>query len=371
VFRLCHAAHLADPTETRQTCFYDPGLGWERGRTKRGSWRWVYDTLSQATGLGISQNIKDCYEALICSYAPGDRIFLFGFSRGAYTVRSLGGVLKLCGIPQKGRSGLSPKTDKTTRKALVEEAVETIYKHDGTKEQREDLGLKFRKAYGGELSPPYFVGVWDTVRALGFPGTGDIFVWRHEFHDATLDKKVFRARHALAIDEARDLYAPNLWDEAEETDPERIKQIWFAGAHSDVGGAYEKHGLGDVTLDWMVREATALPHPLLLDEATLDLKANPLGRQHDELVTSPRPFWRGLRRLSERDHVADAVLTRFSAPSAPLLDDMVPYRPEGLRHHPQFAAFYANLPAPVDITKLPWWRRLILTFKEKWARKKR
>lgn len=136
---------------------------------------------------------------------------MFGFSRGAYTVRSLGGVLKLCGIPQKGRSGLSPKTDEKTRNALVEEAVETIYKHDGTKEQREDLGLKFRKTYGGELSPPCFVGVWDTVRALGFPGTGDIFVWRHEFHDATLDKKVFRARHALAIDEARDLYAPNLW----------------------------------------------------------------------------------------------------------------------------------------------------------------
>src|SRR5262245_48565829 len=102
VCRLWQATRKVD--RTQQRAFYDPGLGAMDGRD-RSPWRLIHDLVSQATGLGISRNIKDCYVALMDLYEPGDSIFLFGFSRGAYTVRSLGGVLTLCGIPQRDDAG--------------------------------------------------------------------------------------------------------------------------------------------------------------------------------------------------------------------------------------------------------------------------
>jgi hypothetical protein len=126
----------------QQVTFYDEGLGAEH---KREWWRWAYDLASRATGLGISQNIKDCYTALIEYYEPGDRVFLFGFSRGgAFTVRSLGGVLSLCGIPQHDAAGNSPhdRQNKKGRLALVEEAVEKVYKHyGGNQKEKERIAL--------------------------------------------------------------------------------------------------------------------------------------------------------------------------------------------------------------------------------------
>ena len=104
VWKLWDATKKAAPTQ--QLTFYDEGLGVEH---KAEWWHWAHDLASRATGLGISQNIKDGYTALIEYYEPGDRVFLFGFSRGAYTVRSLGGVLTLCGIPQRDATGISPR----------------------------------------------------------------------------------------------------------------------------------------------------------------------------------------------------------------------------------------------------------------------
>jgi uncharacterized protein (DUF2235 family) len=143
VCRLWHATRNVD--QSRQRAIYDPGVGAfsERDRTP---WRRVHDLVSQATGLGISRNIKECYVALMDLYEPGDHMFLFGFSRGAYTVRSLGGVLSLCGIPQRDAMGSKPST-KETREELAQEAVETVYKHYGedekTKAERVQLGEEF------------------------------------------------------------------------------------------------------------------------------------------------------------------------------------------------------------------------------------
>jgi hypothetical protein len=147
VWKLWDATKKAAPAQ--EVTFYDEGLGAEH---KREWWRWVYDLASRATGLGISQNIKDCYTALIEYYEPGDRVFLFGFSRGAYTVRSLGGVLGLCGIPQRDEAGNSPRDrqNKKGRLALVEEAVEKIYKHYGDRDkekERNALGADYRARY--------------------------------------------------------------------------------------------------------------------------------------------------------------------------------------------------------------------------------
>jgi uncharacterized protein (DUF2235 family) len=343
VFTLYDAAKRADPQ--RQFAFYDPGLGSRKDGAEVGWGRWLQNLVSQATGLGISRNIKDCYGALLKVFEPGDRLFLFGFSRGAYTVRSLGGVLKLCGVPTRDAEGRSARKNRDARLALVDEAVETVYKTYGkdpeTREKRRKLGEDYRARYASIKVAPDFIGVWDTVRALGLPGTGDIFIWRHEFHDATLDPRVACARQALAIDEERDAFAPVLWDETDaDRASGRIRQLWFAGVHSDIGGRYPERGLSDIALQWIVDEATALAQPLLIDRGALPLHPDPRGLQHDELETSWLPWRRGLRRLSERDLVSPSVEDRFKAPGVPFEDGARPYRPEGLRTHPDFHRFY-------------------------------
>src|SRR6266540_5327643 len=176
----------------------------------RDSTRRVLPELRRLTGLGISQNIKDCYTALIEYYEPGDRVFLFGFSRGAFTVRSLGGVLSLCGIPQRDAAGDSPRDrqNKKGRLALVEEAVEKVYKHYGGNEKEKEriaLGAGYRDRYHSfcidASNPPfpYFIGVWDTVRALGIPGSSGLVFWRHAFHNATLNARVRALRTPSAL----------------------------------------------------------------------------------------------------------------------------------------------------------------------------
>lgn len=342
VFTLYTSCKAADPSGQNQVCFYDPGLGSKRDGPDIGWLRWAYNKVSQATGLGISQNIKDCYRFLIQVYEPGDRLFLFGFSRGAYTVRSLGGVLKLCGIPSQNAKGVSPKTSKHVCESLVEEAVETVYKtygqDDATRQKRIALGVDYRTRYNAHEIAPYFIGVWDTVRALGLPGTNGMILWRHAFHDAGLDARVPYARQALAIDENRDVFAPVLWEETpEDRTSQRIKQMWFAGVHSDVGGSYRERGLSDITLSWIVEEARQIETPLLVEP--LKLAPDPLGLQHDELRYG---LWRkGLRRLSGHDVIAEpAVKQRFEAQGVPVMDEFTFYRPEGLRHHPDFKQYY-------------------------------
>jgi len=181
----------------KQLAFYDPGLGskLDGERMKIGVFRRVYNLLSSATGLGITENIIDCYSALIQLWRPGDRIFLFGFSRGAYTVRCLGGVLGLCGIPQRMPDGSPLLRDSKNVREMAVEAVKRVYRHGsgaGVKEtcnpkekarltarkdkletQRRALGEQFRKKYQSSTSElisnaiPHFIGVWDTVAAVG------------------------------------------------------------------------------------------------------------------------------------------------------------------------------------------------------------
>ena len=174
-------------------------------------------------------------------------------------------MLKLCGVPRHDGAGRSPRKNREARLALVQEAVDTVYKTYGDAEERKRLGADYRTKYRSVEVAPAFIGVWDTVRALGLPGTGDIFFWRHEFHDAALDLRVPCARQALAIDEARDAYAPVLWEELPaDRESGRIRQVWFTGVHSDIGGSYPEKGLSDIALEWIVEEAKKLNPPLLI-----------------------------------------------------------------------------------------------------------
>ena len=191
IYKLYRATRVApdsciDPAE--QAAFYDPGLGTLPGGidSPAAFARSAYNLASQATGMGITRNIVDCYAALVRLWRPGDRIFLFGFSRGAYTMRCLGGVLKLCGLPTVDRGGAPLRRDPASARQIAKEAV-AIYNYTNSRPkrartkrqeelllQRDLLAARFRTVYGsngedGGNARPYFLGVFDTVASLANP----------------------------------------------------------------------------------------------------------------------------------------------------------------------------------------------------------
>jgi uncharacterized protein (DUF2235 family) len=349
VYRLFKATR--DVAPPRQICFYDPGLGAHPDGEEPGWDKWLLNKISQATGYGITTNIIDCYTALLLSYQPGDTVFLFGFSRGAYTVRSLGGALGLCGVPP----GL-PKLKRwdefegemaSSVRAIAKEAVTKVYQERDAS-RREQAAAEFRDKYGSRQVPPHFIGVWDTVKALGVKGISDLLPGRHTFNNDILNPKVAHGRQALAIDENRKTFRPELWDER-AAPAGQIEQRWFSGVHTDVGGGYGlAMGLSDITLEWMLDAATTIDRPLLVDPALRGtLKADHRGKQHDELRTGLVPWSRGTREdfLSSayfpgHGKASDQVDPRFREPKVPILDDEWPYRPVAMRQHPEFVRYY-------------------------------
>lgn len=166
-----------------QVCFYDPGLG--SGEVGGLTFKRIRNTLSAALGTGIDENVIDCYEKIISYYEPGDRILLFGFSRGAYTVRAVANVMNLCGIPTRMPDGSpAPRFGPKLRK-IASDAVNFVYNHGNGRPRgeephysnREELGKRFRRKYGSFVPDaetdvqgnvqPTFIGVFDTVAALG------------------------------------------------------------------------------------------------------------------------------------------------------------------------------------------------------------
>lgn len=269
VFKLFEAVdlngHLTDPVLAPQIAFYDDGVGTETFKPLK--------LLGGAFGWGLSRNVKELYAALVRSYDPGDRIFLFGFSRGAFTVRTLGGFVAACGILDRNRY----RTD-----ADLVEAVRNAYEvyrskymtgaHRHIRALRRKFRLQsagpslfekkvsnFRTQHGVHDARIAFIGVWDTVDAVGLPFDHlahfiNYFIYPFKFSDLTLSPAVDQARHAISIDDERHTFHPLLWTE-EAANHERIKQVWFAGVHANVGGGYPKQGMSLVSLDWMMAEA--------------------------------------------------------------------------------------------------------------------
>ncbi|MET0865801.1 MAG: DUF2235 domain-containing protein [Nakamurella sp.] len=193
-------------------------------------------------GLGLTASILDAYRWLALNYSEGDQIFIFGFSRGAYMARSLGGMITKVGLLRKG-GGFGPE--------LLGEARRVYRTTDNAAE-----AAAFREKHCYPDGPAIeFLGVFDTVGALGLPAP--LRWWHPNFHNVELSKQVRHGRHALAIDERRRAFAPSVWqiDASETIDPGQIRQVWFRGAHSDVGGGYQENGLSSITLKWMINEA--------------------------------------------------------------------------------------------------------------------
>ncbi|GJM13429.1 MAG: hypothetical protein DHS20C12_18320 [Pseudohongiella sp.] len=221
--------------QLKQHVFYDWGLGSYHNNMSAG-----------ATGRGIHKNILDGYRYIVQNYSHGDKIFLFGFSRGAYTVRALSGLINNCGILKR------PDANRIT------EAWD-IYKSANSKNHPSGVGArKFRADHCHRSRRVHFVGVWDTVGALGIPfSLMGLFEGKDEFYDTKMGSNVSFARHALAIDEQRQDFQPTIWESRTGVD---LKQVWFAGVHADIGGSYppDKDSnliAADAPLKWMLSEA--------------------------------------------------------------------------------------------------------------------
>jgi uncharacterized protein (DUF2235 family) len=242
-----------------QILFYERGVGTGN----------ILDRLSGGIfGDGLSASVRNGYRFLAQNYAPGDEIFLFGFSRGAYAARSLAGMLRCCGLVRKEHTG------------RISEAY-GIYRMRDPGGADKPAAVAFRRAYAQEVRIQC-IGVFDTVGALGVPVGRMLRMLsrkKYGFHDTALSSKVDNAFHALAIDEGRYTFEPSLWN-ATSTATQRVEQVWFAGAHSDVGGGYPESGLSDGALLWMLERAGEAG--LTIRPAALQRKGNPHDTLHNE-----------------------------------------------------------------------------------------
>ena len=187
-----------------QVCFYDPGVGSEPGKGL--DWTtWARNLVDKSTGLGITRNIHDCYDFLVRSWREDSRVAVFGFSRGAYTVRSLASAVMLCGVPDRLQDGLDITGDeppaKALRSRLLSEAIGIYQSHYGPRgaEERKAKARHYRERYRCHDAPVHLVAVFDTVAALGLPGIANLAnPLRHRFHDAKLSGRVRFGFQALA-----------------------------------------------------------------------------------------------------------------------------------------------------------------------------
>jgi uncharacterized protein (DUF2235 family) len=434
-----------------QVAFYDPGLG--AGETGGITFRRIRNVLSSAVGTGIDQNIVDCYSSIIANYQPGDRICLFGFSRGAYTVRSLANVLNLCGVPTRDSDGSPVSQYGPKLRKIASDAVRYVYNHgagaqrDRYEEEREEKARRFRAKYGSEgvgadgepqgNVQPTFIGVFDTVAALGSRAAtvlacggfvvllllaiwvakeaplwaavlaalapltaaywgivalagqikyffrdpnkkvriwnpldwfdivrhGHIAWWSGKNYDRYVDREVRFLRHALSIDEARLKFPRVAWGRDadfewndKQGNADWMRQVWFAGNHSDIGGSYpeEESRLSDIALEWMLQELkAAIPSIRVRDELVVT-SPDPHGLQHDEredmldrqpallrwLTRSKLTWSLKAREISDGATLHHSVIARFEADAVPQMGEVKAYRPPNLKEHPMVRRFF-------------------------------
>jgi uncharacterized protein (DUF2235 family) len=197
-----------------------------------------------AFGKGVEDNIFDAYRFLVANYEQGDELYLFGFSRGAFTARSIAGMIRKCGILSREH---------------VNRYINALKLYRTEEDPDEEGPTTFRSKYSvnkGNSTPIQFIGVWDTVGALGIPlrGLRNLTRRKHQFHDTELSGSVKVACHALAIDERRSPFKPTLWQYKPKVG-QTVEQVWFPGVHSNIGGGYPDRSLSDVSLKWMIEKA--------------------------------------------------------------------------------------------------------------------
>ena len=319
-----------------QVVYYDPGVGTMGARSAITG---IGKTLTRIAGLivgfGIRENIEEAYGFLMNTYRPGDRVYVFGFSRGAYTARALVGMLRTVGLLRPGADNLIPYAlklyAKSGRKNPTDEQEKAFW----------ELRDEFCTQFGNPDFPNrftaqvQFLGVWDTVKSVGWLN------WRAKFQQARwpFTRKVPNVaigRHAIAIDERRRPYHEYRFDPVQVAERKgALQEVWFAGVHSDVGGQFrDDHKLSDIALQWMTDEATAAG--LLIDakrytkllgvsQGTPVPDEDARGRIH---VNGGAWWWLGFgwhqRRICPGDVVHPSVLRRIELTA----NDKRPYQPK-------------------------------------------
>jgi uncharacterized protein (DUF2235 family) len=284
--------------------------------------RWDERVTGGGFGLGISDNIKDAYQFLVSNYDPGDEIFLFGFSRGAFTVRSLAGMIYNVGILK--RENLH----------LLSDAYKIYRSRDDAWRPGSPQSKAFKTANTHGTEEIRFLGVWDTVGALGAPygvilGKLLNLFFPTRFHDTKISPIILNAYHATAIHEKRWPFRPTRMEltstRKQESESMRgdgaapkfnYEEVWFPGVHSDVGGGYEDSSLSDCALQWMVEKASQ--HGL----AVKDFRALPARPFHPNPLADAHESQTTWYRITTKAFVywPRAALKRIWKNDAPLID---------------------------------------------------
>lgn len=285
-----------------QIAYYHDGVGT----------RWGLDRIAGGGfGIGLSTNIVEAYQFLVLNYEPGDQLYFFGFSRGAYTVRSLAGLLDTIGILPKDEAFFIP---------------------DGYKLYRDRAGQSeiddFRTTHNSRGGVIRFVGVWDTVGALGIPiGLFKGLNKKYQFHQVGLAKNIENAYHALAIDERRRPFQPSIWS-LPDGSTQTLEQAWFPGVHSNIGGGYSQDGLANGSLHWI--KESAARHNLEFDERFLQhyrpWYKHELRKSMTLVYRLLIPGWRSIGEVANsHEFVHESAYKRF--------DNVEGYKPKNLVAH--------------------------------------
>lgn len=302
VLHLARAIAPRAPDGCHQVLHYQPGIGSDFGRP----------LTAAALGHGIDRDIQEAYRFLVHNYADGDEIWCFGYSRGAYTVRSLIGLLRNAWLLHKREAA---------RIIGAYHVYRTLWGPDA------DNAIRFRERWARPVKVQ-FLGVWETVGSLGIPLAlfDGLNQARYAFHDTRLSNIVSQARHALAIDERRELFTPTLW----HTGAHRsyTEQCWFSGAHADVGGGKHEGGLAAISLDWLAGEAAACGLALdadYLDAVRADAGAAVVHRRARGLWRLWPREWREIGKTNGDETLHSSAQERFLHNSS--------YRPPNLQSY--------------------------------------
>jgi uncharacterized protein (DUF2235 family) len=296
-------AIVAIPGE--QYSFYDDGVGADGCPIER--------SLGGAFGAGLFQKIKDGYSMISSVYEAGDELFLFGFSRGAYTVRSLAGMIAACGLPTT-----NPDSN----------LVDTAFQAYRNKDQRAAI-LATLGAYGLVPAKMTMVGVWDTVGALGIPAIfGAVSPLLYGFLDTSLNPQILNAFHAVGIDERREEFPATLWT-SPPAPGQTMEQVYFCGVHCDIGGGYADDAgtgtaLSDITFSWMMAKAQALG--LVFDPGVLAAYPSPIDKK--DALDTKHESWSPLWLFPKRREIAPNATLANSVEVRCQNDDS--YRPPNL-----------------------------------------
>jgi hypothetical protein len=246
-----------------QIAFYDPGVG---------TGGFLFDRIiGGAFGQGLAENVKEGYRFLASNYERGDEVYIFGFSRGAYTARGLAGFVGYCGIMPRTSMDRLP-------------GVWLAYQNRARPSADDRATLDAVRSIACTVLRITCLGVWDTVGALGIPAESLQWVnrGRYEFLNTKLGPDVDHAFHALAIDEKRGPFGPTLWQEPDHDGNKTVEQVWFAGVHANVGGSDPDAGLSDLPLQWMIERVRATCG-LTFDDDYVErhVNGNPLGTLYE------------------------------------------------------------------------------------------